>query len=61
MPEKTESPTGKTAVQKPEAAIDEKQLDEVTGGVCASGQHIKEGIIVVRGTTSSSSSTSGGS
>jgi hypothetical protein len=35
--------------QKTGAALDEKQLDGVTGGACVKGEHIKEGIITVRG------------
>jgi hypothetical protein len=57
MSKQTELPT-KPAAQKPEPAIDEKQLDQVTGGACANGQHIKIGTIQVRGGSSSSSSTS---
>ena len=35
-----------TSESKPEAELDEKALEKVTGGKgCASGQHIKEGIL----------------
>jgi hypothetical protein len=36
----------KSSQKKSEIELDEKALDKVTGGKgCASGQHIKEGII----------------
>lgn len=59
MSQQTESPTGKAAPRQPEAAIEEKQLDQVTGGACATGVHLKEATITHRKSTTTT--TIGGS
>jgi bacteriocin-like protein len=45
-PRETRSSAKPTEQKKSEVELDDKELEKVSGGTCASGKHIKDGVII---------------